>query len=172
MTNNLHFSAPDALRAGPGRAPTEAPLPAAVRTWNDTRERYLERLGTVDGAACFPLPVFRVVPSDDPRAVLTAVEWTEGMPIALPEVDVVLASVSGVFATPIAGRPPRVIPLVMLRPWLDRFPRLGPAHRFGLRGVEHDTGLVHWLLDYDVPPPGLLEALRTQGSERPVTRID
>lgn len=152
--------------------PAERALPTAtnvaVWSWNRAREAYDERLGTIDGLPCHAPAVALVSPAGDERTVLTAVAWCDGMPLALPEVDLVLAACEHGRGR---DRAPRAIPLVALRPWLDGLPRRGADHRFGLGGMVHATGLPHWLVDTDAPPPGLLEALGSLGTTRRLDRL-
>lgn len=136
----------------------------AIQAWNRCREAYGERLWTVEMLPCLPPPVRLMVPYGDRSTVLTAVIWTAAQPIVLPEVDVVLAMEAPDLA-------PQVIPHVALRPWLDRFPRREAGHRFGRSGVIHACGLPHWIVDYDTPPAGLEEALRSLGTRRRLVTV-
>ena len=152
----------DELDAPHGTLPRATNI--AVWMWNRCRDAYGERLSTVEMLPCLAPPVRLMVPHGDRTTVLTAVIWTAASPIVLPEVDVVLAMESPELA-------PQVIPVVALRPWLDRFPHREAGHRFGRWGVVHECGLPHWIVDYDTPPTGLVEALRSLGSRRRLVTV-
>ena len=138
-------------------------LPAATHEriwrWNQACDAYADRLATVEMVACSPARVRLVAPQHDPVTVLTAVCWSDAAPVVLPEVDLVLV-VDGPDAVP------RAIPQVALRPLLARYPRREAGFVFGRNGRIHDAGLAHWIVDDDLPPEDLLDALRTLGGVR------
>lgn len=150
------------LGAVDGDVPLRA-LPAArnlaIWSWNRARDAYFDRLSSVETTACCPAPVRLVALHPEDATVLTAVTWVEAAPIALPDVDLVLAVGEGDSVT-------RVIPMVALQPLLERFPRREADHRFGRSGVVYEVGLAHWIVDYDLPPDDLVEALRALGTHR------
>jgi hypothetical protein len=147
------------LRDGEPRRSLPAAIHERVWRWNRARDAYFDRLSAVEMVPCAPGAVRLVAPQHDPVTVLTAVSWSDGAPIALPEVDLVLA-VDG------ADSVPRAIPLVALLPWLERFPRREAGYLFGRSGVVHDAGLAHWIVDDDLPAEELMAALRTLGAVR------
>ncbi|MEQ1504082.1 MAG: hypothetical protein ABMB14_17700 [Myxococcota bacterium] len=141
-------------------------LPAAtnlaVWRWNAARDPYLDRLATIEMVPCVPPPVRLVAPPADATTVLTSVQWTGCTPIVLPEVDVVVVA---------DERATRAIPMVALRPWLEGFPHRPAGHAFGRSGVVYDAGLPHWLIDFDVAPDALADAVRTLGTPRRLVAV-
>ncbi|MEZ4241405.1 MAG: hypothetical protein R3F59_35685 [Myxococcota bacterium] len=129
-----------------------------VWRWNRCLAAYAERLWAVELLPCTPVAVRLVAPQHDPVTTLTAVVWTEGEPVALPEADLLLA-VDGPDAVP------RAVPMVALRPWLDRLERRAASHQFGRGGVEWDAGLAHWIVDED-DAAALVGAVRELGAVR------
>jgi hypothetical protein len=120
-----------------------------VWRWNRAREGYLDRLASVEGRACFVPTLFLLVPEGG-GPVRTAVVWAEHMPLALPEVDLVLALNE-------PGGRPLAIPLDALRPALATCER-------------RDGDLPHWFVDD--PSAELLEILDTAGRFVPFRRVD
>lgn len=133
----------------------------AIWTWNRQRRAYGDRLVSVENVACAPARVQWVAPAGDPAAVLTAASWSQLLPIALPEVDLVFVTLD---------HHTLAVPQIALRPWLERSIRRGADHEFGRSGVAYRCGLGHWLFDED-PPDDLIDLVRTVGSDRPFVRL-
>ena len=139
------------------RGSAQAPLTLDQATrqrvwgWNRARDAYNDLLGSIEMTPAFVPGVHLLVDDAEPTRVLTAAIWPEVIPIALPEVDVVLA-----MDTP--QQSPRVIDWAALLSVLERYEHRGPGHTFELDGQVQNVGLGHYMLDYDEAPTSVIAA--------------
>jgi hypothetical protein len=123
----------------------EAPLtlPAAtlewVWRWNYEKEHYQDELNTAEMVSCFVPTIWLLSRPSEPARVLTACVWGEAMPIALPEVDVVL----------VVGQPIRLLWRAELAAAVEKY--------------EHRER--HCLLEYRKPPLDLIRAIEAHAFE-------
>lgn len=147
-----------------GREPIRALPMSCVRgvwRWNQARAPYMDRIGELDLLSCYAPTVYLMEPKSSPGEVFTAVLWAEAMPLALPEVDVVLAASS-------PEEPMRLVPLDELRPHFAGHPARGGEFAV-LDGGPLEVGLRHWLIES--PGPALVEALATRGAPAELVRL-
>lgn len=120
--------------------------------WNRERSLYWDYLGAQQGIACSVPQIELVAHPEAPDTVLTAVRWVQVLPIALPEVDVILYQ-----------RSPEMPPLAVA--YADIEPRIrGNAVRdgsfvFQVDEGDHCVGLTHHLIVHAIAPPDLVRAL-------------
>jgi hypothetical protein len=151
---------PADLRTLPARALFE------TWSWNHQKPYYEDLLCSVEMIVGYVPTILLLEKEREPGRILSAVVWADAMPIAMPRVDAVL------IAGELAPRGPSLVPFDRIEPLLRSYARR-EGHRFNLDGVERHVPLVHYMVDHEEPPPGLVADLKSLVPREPeqVSRI-
>lgn len=124
----------------------------AIWRWNASRELYWDYLGRAEGCASAVPRIEFLHDPDRPHRVRTAVRWLQALPLALPQVDLVLY-----LRHPDAE--PVVVSMHELDPHLAGMPVREAGHVFRVGSEDVVVSVAHRLVTYAVAPPDLVRAL-------------
>ncbi len=138
-------------------------LPEAVNTgiwrWNQVRESYLDRLGSVEMLPTFVPTVTMLMAEHEPEHVTRVVVWGQAMAFMLPEVDRIILMQ--------ADKSMLWIPYAELAPHLESRPLRPASYTFELGGTTFQPGLAHRVIEDNLTEGPIFELLIRGGEPLP-----